>query len=174
MFRPNIFFIPVWSIHQIPGHGLPWGGLRSYSLDTPYSVGLLGRSDQTDAEISTWHFTQQSQETNIHSLAGFQPIIRASGQQRAQVCSKAGIGQPKLNYLIYIETCYSVKQTLCVTDSCDLIDTGCINSLHFVRYNYRTLRLFWLFGEVLEQIQCTTKYKNQNGQHLKKLLAEFF
>jgi len=51
--------------------------LWSYS-DTPHSVGLLWKRDQTDAETSIRQRTKQSQETNIHDPAGFEPTIPAS------------------------------------------------------------------------------------------------
>jgi hypothetical protein len=69
--------------------------------------------------------------------AGFEPTIRASERQQTHALglSAAKIGQPKLDDLIYIETCYSVWQTLCVMDSCDQTDIDCTNSLPSVRYN---------------------------------------
>jgi hypothetical protein len=48
-----IVFLPVWRVDPIPGHGYPYGASRSHTLNTPHSVGLLWKSDQSDAEIST-------------------------------------------------------------------------------------------------------------------------
>ena len=49
-------------------------GSRSHS-DTPHSVGLLWTSDQPDAETSTRQNTQQSQQTDIHTLGGIRTHI---------------------------------------------------------------------------------------------------
>ena len=52
-----------------------YGTLRSHSLDTPRSVGLLWTSDQPDAEASLPDNTQNSLETNIYAPGGIRTHI---------------------------------------------------------------------------------------------------
>jgi hypothetical protein len=54
-----------------------YGVLRSHSLDTPQSVGLLWTSDRSDVETYTWHFTTLRGNMSILP-AGFEPAIPAS------------------------------------------------------------------------------------------------
>ena len=55
--------------------------------DAPHSVGLLWTSDQLDAET----FSQQhtTQETGIHSLAGFEPAFPASERPQTHALHRA-------------------------------------------------------------------------------------
>jgi hypothetical protein len=59
LFLPSGLFksFPIWCLGPIPGHGLPYGALRSQSLDIPHSVGLLLMGDQPDAETCTCQHT---------------------------------------------------------------------------------------------------------------------
>jgi hypothetical protein len=63
---------------------------RSQS-DKPHSVGLLWTSDQPDAEAST-NNTQQSQETDIHAQAGFEPAIPESERPQTHALDRADTG----------------------------------------------------------------------------------
>ena len=64
---------------------------RSYS-DTSHSVGLLWRSDQLDAETSTWQHTTLT-KTSM-SPAGFEPKIPKSERPQTHAIDRAtsGIG----------------------------------------------------------------------------------
>ena len=111
-----IFFLHVWRVDSIPGHGLPYGASRSHSLDTQHSVGLLWRRDQPEAEITiclTTHSNCKSQ-TSILPV-GFEPEIRTSERHRTHALDRSAtrFGRHKLDDLIYIDTYCSVRQTLC-------------------------------------------------------------
>jgi len=71
-----------------PVHGFPLEASRSHSLDTPPSAGFLWFSDQLDAET----LPDNTQETNIHAPAGFEPTIPASERQRSHATERAATG----------------------------------------------------------------------------------
>jgi len=62
-----IFFLPVWFVDPIPGHGLPYGASRSWTHNIRYdsSGGLISPAQRYLPDN-----TQQSQETNIHIAGG--------------------------------------------------------------------------------------------------------
>ena len=68
----------------------PYEASRSLTLDTPHSAGFLWSSNQPDAET----LPDNTQETIIHALAGFEPTIPASERQRSHAIDRAvtGIG----------------------------------------------------------------------------------
>jgi len=81
----------------------PYGASRSHS-DTPHSIGLLWKSNQPDAETSTWqkHNTQKRQTST--PLAGFELAIPGSYWPQTHALDRAatGIG---LNGIVKCNSC---------------------------------------------------------------------
>jgi hypothetical protein len=82
-----------------------------------FPVGLHWKSDQPDAETSTWQHTQHSQETDIHATGGIRtrnPCNRAAADPRRR---QRGHGdRPVLIYmyiLIFKDTKTVVKVRFC-------------------------------------------------------------
>jgi hypothetical protein len=73
--------------------------------DTPHSVGLLWKSDQPDAETSTWQHTTLM--TDIHPPAGFGHAIPASERPQTHVLDFAATGIGFRHLLLgYVPTCF--------------------------------------------------------------------
>ena len=59
--------------------------------DTPQSVGPLRMSDQPDAELSTWQYTNLNRHTSMPP-AGFEPTIPANDRPQTHALDRAVTG----------------------------------------------------------------------------------
>jgi hypothetical protein len=88
----KILFFSCAASNRFWAMASPYGALRSHSLDTPHTAGLLWTNDRPDSKISTRYHTTVTRNKHPFTPAGFKPTIPVNERTQTHAWDRAVTG----------------------------------------------------------------------------------